>query len=118
MALHKARGETTVVAFQSANHILQCEPVALQRSRIRQHVVLLFVAANGIHVGDVRHGSQLRADQPILQRTQVCQSLHTIGEQFAVGCAIIAFVFKLDRPHQHLAKAGGDRPHRRLNASR
>ena len=53
----KPSAEATIVFFQGENHILQRKPIALQRTRVRKDVVLLHIAANGVHIGDIRHGA-------------------------------------------------------------
>ena len=118
VAFHKAGAQAAVVAFQGADNILQRQPVALQRARVGQYVVLLEIAADGGHVGDIRYGAQLRTDDPVLHGAQIGEALDAVGEPFALGRAEVAVLFKLHRPHQHLAQAGGDRSHRRFDARR
>ena len=85
-----------------------------------QHVILFHIAADGIDVGHERDGFDLRPDDPVLHRAQKSQALNVVGEPLAAGRDETARLAKrlrleLDRPHEHLAKPGGDRPHPRLD---
>ena len=69
-----------VVAFQRFNDVLERQPVGHELHRVRLHVILLDIPANGI---DARHSLdvlELRADDPILHRAQVGGPLQGVGQ--------------------------------------
>ena len=123
VALDVARAEAEVVALQRGGEVVECQPVRAQRPEPGQHVILFHVTADGVDVGHERNGLDLRPDDPVLHRAEESQALDVVGEPLAAGRDEAARLAKrlrleLDRPHEHLAKPGGDRPHPGLDPRR
>ena len=70
-----------VVFLQRFDHIAKGQAIADELHRIRLHVKLLDVTADGIDTRQTLHPFELRADDPVLHRSQIRGTLH-IGLQF------------------------------------
>ena len=62
-----------LLVAQRFDDVVERQIVFGQPGRIEQHVVLLFVAAPGVHFGHARHGAQLGLDHPMVDRAQFGQ---------------------------------------------
>ena len=99
----RAAADVGVVALQRFDDVRQREPARRQRHRIDDDLELLLVAAPRVDLGDARHGDELRADDPVLHRSQ-------LGGALALA---------RDHVVKHLAEAGRHRPELRpLDAAR
>ena len=104
-----------------------------QLGRVRLHQELLDIAAQRVHIGHACCGAQLGPDDPVLHRAQVrelgdaiLEPLAFVGEEAAItlparfavlGGGALAFgMLELHAVVEHLAQAGGHRPHARLSA--
>jgi hypothetical protein len=104
-------------------------------AKVRLHVILLHVPADGVDAGDVLHAPQLRADDPVLHLAQVGDALEVGAEPPALrrqvrAVALPARPSVLDRralairrlvlhgPHEDLAQPGRNRPHAGFDAGR
>ncbi len=95
-------------------------------------MILLDVAADGIHSGDAGHGFQLGPDDPILHRSQIRRAFDFGREALGIGCQIDAVGLPTgaadrsarlrrlvaDRPHVDFAEAGRHRAHFGLRSPR
>ena len=82
---------------RAREHIVQGEVVLHEAGRIGQHVVLLPLAAPGVDLGDARHRTQPRLDDPVVERGELLQGVVVAGDEVVVD----------------LAQPGGDRAHLR-----
>ena len=100
-----------VVALDRADQILQCQAVSNQLVGQGRDLKFLGVTADGVDLGHAGHIAQLRFDDPVLDLAQVGGG---VGRAIGLARAFPG----LDRPHENLPEAGGDRPHAGLGARR
>ena len=75
---NRADGDVFVVRPESFGNLLERQSVLEQPVSVESHLILLFVAAPTIDFGNTAHRSQLRFDDPIVNRSQFGQSLDTL----------------------------------------
>jgi hypothetical protein len=106
-----AGADIGIVGRQRRHHVAERQLVRHQAGRVRQHVELLFVAADRVHLDDTGNRAQLRLDDPILDGAEIGG-----GIRLALGIARVGLC--LDREHVDFAEPGRDRAHRGLDARR
>ena len=134
VALEIAGAAVDVVALQRLGDVGKGQAEADELRRVGLDVVLLLEAADHVDAGDARHGLELRADDPVLDGSQVGSALDLRLEALplrrqvgAIGLparlpipsgGALAGRPVVDRPHVDLAQARRDRAHAHLGAGR
>ena len=97
-----ARPDVGVIEFQRIDDGGDPEPVGRETIRVGRNVVFFTKAADAVDFGNAGYGAQLRANDPIVQGSQI---LRRIGRSVGLACA----GFGLDRVHEDLAEPRSDR---------
>ena len=107
VTLDVACADVGVVRCQRRHHFSETELVGHQLSGIRQHVKLLFEAADGVDLDHPGNVSQLRLDDPVLDRPQIT------GRVLAAA-RLAGLRLCLHGKQVNLAQARRHRPHGRF----
>ncbi len=70
-ALEETAAGVRVVACDSLGHLVERDPILDQVGRSHEHLILLRVAAETVHLGHPGEGAQAWGDDPVLERAQL-----------------------------------------------
>ncbi|MBB5053535.1 hypothetical protein HNQ36_003535 [Afipia massiliensis] len=108
VALDIAGADIGVIGSKRGHDVAKAELVGHQLCRIGEHMKLLLEAADGVDFDHARSVSQLRFDDPILNRAQIGR-----GELLAAGFERSWLGF--DRVQIDFSETGRNRAHRRFD---
>ena len=109
--LDVAGADVGVAALQRIDQVIETEVECDQPGQIGSDLHLPGIAADRVDLDDSRHRAELRLDHPVLQGAQV-------GWRPRLSVLPLRSGLGFDGVHVDLAQAGGDWPHRGLEAGR
>ena len=101
--LDVASTDIGIVVFERLDHVLDRQTEAGKTFGKRRYDILLAVAADRVDLGDPWNRAKLWPNHPVMQRPQI---LRGIARPIGFDRALLG----LDRVHEDLAQARGDRP--------
>ena len=124
-----------VVLLDGVDHLGERQAVGDELHRIGLDVVLLDVPADRLYTRDILHALELRADNPVLNFTEIGRQFQIASERASFGCQVHALTLPaglarrkggsravrlhiLNGVHVDLAQPRGNRSHDRFDSRR
>ena len=129
VAVDGARASADIVGLDGAHDIAERQTERDEFRRVRLHLILLDVSADGIDAGNAGNGLDLWANDPVLHRSQIGAALdisfqgltfgsHKRSVLLPAGFTVAGRRIERHGPHVYFAKAGRDRTQSWFGAGR